>query len=75
MAVLKGPSMEWVIEKSVELGVKLFIPVITDHTVVQFKSKGPEVFKERWQKIADQALKQCNRLKKWKLPYLSNSKV
>jgi 16S rRNA (uracil1498-N3)-methyltransferase len=26
------------------------------------KSKGPEAFKERWQKIADQSLKQCGRL-------------
>ena len=24
--------------------------------------KGPEAFRERWQKIADQALKQCGRL-------------
>ena len=26
------------------------------------KNKGPEAFRERWQKIADQALKQCGRL-------------
>lgn len=62
MAVLKGDAMEWVVEKSVELGVKKFIPVITDHTVVQMKHKGPEAFQQRWQKIADQALKQCGRL-------------
>jgi 16S rRNA (uracil1498-N3)-methyltransferase len=62
MAVLKGDAMEWVVEKAVELGVKKFIPILTAHTVVQMKSKGPEQFKERWQKIADQALKQCERL-------------
>lgn len=62
MAILKGDAMEWVVEKSVELGVKTLIPVITDHTVVQIKQKGPEVFQQRWQKIADQALKQCGRL-------------
>lgn len=62
MAILKGDAMEWVVEKSVELGVKTVIPVITDHTVVQIKQKGPEAFQHRWQKIADQALKQCGRL-------------
>jgi RsmE family RNA methyltransferase len=62
MAVLKSQAMEWVIEKSVELGVEEVIPVLTAHTVVQIKNKGPELFQERWQKIADQALKQCGRL-------------
>lgn len=62
MAVLKGDAMEWVVEKAVELGVHSLTPVLTDHTVVQMKSKGPEQFQERWQKIADQALKQCGRL-------------
>jgi len=62
MAVLKGDAMEWVVEKAVELGIQTIIPVLTAHTVVQTKNKGPEVFRERWQKIADQALKQCGRL-------------
>jgi 16S rRNA (uracil1498-N3)-methyltransferase len=30
--------------------------------VIQIKNKGPEAFRDRWQKIADQALKQCGRL-------------
>lgn len=62
MAILKGDAMEWVVEKAVELGVKSLTPIITDHTVVQLKQKGPETFQRRWQKIADQALKQCGRL-------------
>ncbi len=62
MAVLKGEAMEWVVEKAVELGVLKLVPVLTAHTVVQMKTKGPELFRERWQKIADQALKQCGRL-------------
>ena len=64
MAVLKGSAMEWTIEKAVELGVTEFVPVLTAHTVVQIKGKGPESFQMRWQKIADQALKQCGRLSK-----------
>lgn len=64
MAILKGDAMEWVVEKAVELGVRTLIPTVTAHTVVQIRNKGPEVFRERWQKIADQALKQCGRLDK-----------
>jgi 16S rRNA (uracil1498-N3)-methyltransferase len=64
MAILKGDAMEWVVEKAVELGVRALYPTVTAHTVVQIKNKGPEAFRDRWQKIADQALKQCGRLDK-----------
>ena len=60
-AVLKGDAMEWMIEKAVELGVAEIVPLLTAHTVVQVGGKGPEAFQNRWQKIADQALKQCGR--------------
>ncbi|MGZ3689194.1 MAG: RsmE family RNA methyltransferase, partial [Bdellovibrionota bacterium] len=33
MAILKGEAMEWVVEKAVELGVRVFQPVMTAHTV------------------------------------------
>jgi 16S rRNA (uracil1498-N3)-methyltransferase len=62
MAILKGDAMEWVVEKAVELGISTLVPIVTAHTVVQLDKKGPEAFRERWQKIADQALKQCGRL-------------
>lgn len=62
MAVLKGDAMEWVIEKAVELGVKKLVPVLTIRTVVRMDRKGPEEFQARWEKIAQQALKQCGRL-------------
>jgi 16S rRNA (uracil1498-N3)-methyltransferase len=62
MAVLKGDAMEWVIEKAVELGVARVVPVLSKRTVVQLDRKGPEAFRDRWQKIADQSLKQCGRL-------------
>lgn len=64
MAVLKGDAMEWTIEKAVELGVGVFIPVLSAHAVVQVDRKGPAFYRERWQKIADQALKQCGRLER-----------
>ena len=62
ISVLKGDAMEWTIEKAVELGVHSLTPLITDHTVVQIQAKGEDYFRRRWQKIADQALKQCGRL-------------
>ncbi len=64
MAILKGDAMEWVVEKCVELGVRTLVPFVSAHTVVQIDKKGPEAFRERWQKIADQALKQCGRLER-----------
>ncbi len=67
LAILKNDAMSWSIEKMVELGVKTLIPVLTDHCVVQIQKKGAEVFLERWQKIADQALKQCGRLKRMEI--------
>lgn len=67
MAILKGEAMEWVIEKAVELGVDEVVPIVTEYTVVQLKNKGPEAFQERWQRIADQSLKQCGRLNRMKI--------
>jgi 16S rRNA (uracil1498-N3)-methyltransferase len=64
MAVLKGEAMEWTVEKAVELGVRTFIPVLSAHAVVQIDRKGPRFYQERWQKIADQSLKQCGRLER-----------
>ncbi len=62
MSVLKGDAMEWVVEKAVELGVRTLTPVETEFTVVKIHKRGADSFQERWQRIADQALKQCGRL-------------
>lgn len=67
MAIIKGDSMSWVIEKAVELGARAIVPVICDHGVVDLGKKGTEHFVERWQRIADQALKQCERLNRLKV--------
>ncbi len=61
VAILKGDAMSWVLEKAVELGVAEVVPVLAEHCVVKLDRKGPEAFMDRWQKIADQALKQCGR--------------
>jgi 16S rRNA (uracil1498-N3)-methyltransferase len=57
-ALLKREKMEFVIQKAVELGVDFFHPFSSSRTVVSFEK--PQKL-ARWQKIADEALKQCGR--------------
>lgn len=58
--VPKQGKMELIIQKTVELGVYEIVPVFTDRTVVTDNGK---FFKkiERWQKVSDEAVKQCKR--------------
>lgn len=58
--VPKGSKMEEIIQKSVELGVNSVVPVFMDRTIVVDKGNfGKKLL--RWQKIADEAVKQCRR--------------
>ena len=58
--VPKGPKLETVVQKTVELGVGRIVPVFMARTVVQDKGNfGKKVL--RLQKIADEAVKQCKR--------------
>ncbi|MDP4091863.1 MAG: 16S rRNA (uracil(1498)-N(3))-methyltransferase [Bacillota bacterium] len=58
----KSDKMDFIIQKSVELGVNRVVPVITERTVVKLGNK-PDIDKKvsRWQKISLEAAKQCNR--------------
>jgi 16S rRNA (uracil1498-N3)-methyltransferase len=58
----KQTKMESIIQQNVELGVKRFIPLITERTVVKLDDKNREQKKlERWQKIAKESAKQSKR--------------
>ncbi len=57
--VLKGERQEWLIEKSAELGVDVFVPLQLDHGVVRVHDGADK--QARWQAIADGALEQCGR--------------
>jgi len=62
--VPKGDKMELIIQKNVELGVNLIIPITMEHCVVKFKDqKDIDKKTERWNRIATEASKQCGRLK------------
>ncbi len=59
--VPKGDKMELIIQKCVELGVYRIQPVMTEHTVVRLKPEEAEKKRIRWQKISEEASKQCGR--------------
>jgi 16S rRNA (uracil1498-N3)-methyltransferase len=54
--LLKGEKMDWVIQKTTELGVREIIPVITERSQVRETRKAV-----RWRKIAEEASRQSGR--------------
>lgn len=54
--LLKGEKMDLVIQKATELGVKEIAPVVTERSQVRETRK-----LQRWQKIAEEASRQCGR--------------
>lgn len=56
----KGQKMETVIQKCVELGVNHIVPVFMERTIIQ-ESESLRKKLQRWQKISDEAVKQCKR--------------
>lgn len=56
-AMIKGERFDWLVEKSVEIGVHRLIPLITEKTMVRAGSGKLE----RWSRIALGAMKQCGR--------------
>lgn len=61
MALPKSDKMEWIIQKSVELGATRIVPVRTERCIVKLDPKEGEKKRQRWQKIADNAAGQCGR--------------
>jgi 16S rRNA (uracil1498-N3)-methyltransferase len=58
--VPKQGKMEVIVQKCVELGVERIVPVFMDRTVVVDKGNfGKKI--QRWQKVSDEAVKQCKR--------------
>lgn len=56
----KSGKMDWIVRKCVELGIDSIVPVFMERTVVNDNGKfGKKT--ERWQKISDEACKQCRR--------------
>ena len=59
--LLKADKMDMVVQKAVELGAVGVIPISSQNCVARYDAKKGAARKDRWQKIADEAAKQCGR--------------
>ena len=57
----KSDKMEWIIQKTVELGVAEIVPVEMTNCVVKLEDKKKKAKQTRWQAIAEAAAKQSKR--------------
>ena len=60
-AIPKRDKMDYIVEKSTELGVYSVIPVVTGRTIPDWDEAKKSAIVERWSKIAREASKQCGR--------------
>ena len=58
-ALPKGRRMDLIVEKATELGVSCIRPVTTNRTIVDLDARKREKRRERWQRIALSAARQC----------------
>ena len=58
VAMLTGKKMDLVVQKATELGVAAIHPYVSQHSSVKERNPNKE---QRWQRIALEACKQCNR--------------
>jgi len=61
-AVPKGPKLDFIIQKTTELGINAITPVISERSVVRIEKERAEEKLRRWKKIALEAAQQSNRL-------------
>jgi 16S rRNA (uracil1498-N3)-methyltransferase len=58
-AILKGKNMDFIIEKATELGAAEIVPLLSDRTVVRIDADEAKDKREKWQRVAIEATKQC----------------
>lgn len=68
--VLKEQKMDFVLQKSTELGVSRIIPIVTERCVVKVDSKEDKKI-TRWKRIVKEASEQCKRVN---VPIIDNIK-
>jgi len=61
VGIPKGPRFEWLLQKATELGASRISPLLTERTVVRLHDERGRGKRERWQRIAQEAAKQCGR--------------
>jgi 16S rRNA (uracil1498-N3)-methyltransferase len=60
-ALPKGEKMDAIVRDATELGVTCIVPVTTVFTVVKLEGTKREVRRQRWERIAREAARQCGR--------------
>lgn len=59
LGVLHGQAMDWAVQKSVEAGVAVLVPLLAERS--QLGARAAAGRAEHWRRVARQALKQCRR--------------
>jgi 16S rRNA (uracil1498-N3)-methyltransferase len=59
VGIPKGKIIEDIIQKSVELGARRIVPLLTERVVTHLDDDGAESKREKWQQVAIEAIKQC----------------
>jgi 16S rRNA (uracil1498-N3)-methyltransferase len=59
VGVPKGKIIESIIQKSVELGARKILPLLTERVVAQLDGESAEHKREKWRHVAIEAIKQC----------------
>ena len=60
-ALVKGDKFDTVVQKAVECGASRIVPFISERCIVRLDKKDAAKKVVRWQKIAEEAAKQCGR--------------
>jgi 16S rRNA (uracil1498-N3)-methyltransferase len=60
-ALPKSDKLELVLQKGTELGAHAFHPVLSERSLVRLAGATAEARRTRWQRIADEAARQCGR--------------
>jgi len=60
-ALVKGDKFDTVVQKAVECGACEIVPFISERCIVRLSKKDCEKKVSRWQRIAEEAAKQCGR--------------
>jgi 16S rRNA (uracil1498-N3)-methyltransferase len=61
IAVSRGERMDWVVQKTTELGVSAITPLLTERTDVKLSGERAEKKIRHWQQVAISACEQCGR--------------
>lgn len=59
VGIPRGKLIENIIQKSVELGARRIVPLLTDRVVTRLDGEAVEHKQEQWQQTAIEAMKQC----------------